>query len=57
MIPNFIVVVNVLLPFFCCHIGLGMPYMCIFVREVVTLLGAITEKMGVKTCLWSELEH
>ena len=47
MTRNFVVVVNVLLPI-CCHFGLGMPYMCIFVREVITLLGAITEKMGVK---------
>ena len=56
MTPTFVVVVSVLLPI-CCHIGLGVPYLCIFVGEVVTLLGANTEKMGVKTCLWSELEH
>ena len=58
MTPNFVVVVNVLLPI-CCHIGWGMPYIyiCIFVREVVTLLGAITETIGVKTCLCSKLEH
>ena len=56
MTPNFVVVVSVLVPI-CCHIGLGMPYLCIFVREVVTLLGAITERMGVKTGLWSVLEH
>ena len=45
MTPSFVVVVSVLLPV-CCHIGRGMPYLCIFVREVVTLLhvGAITEK-------------
>ena len=43
MTPNFVVFVSVLLPI-CCHIGWGMPYMCIFVDEVVTLLGAITDK-------------
>ena len=43
MTPNFVAVVSVLLPI-CCHIGLGMLYLYIFVREVVTLLGAITEK-------------
>ena len=57
MTPNAVAVVSVLLPF-CCHIGWGMPYMCIFVEEVAMLLGAITHgKMGVKTCLRSELEH
>ena len=40
MTPNFVAVVSVLLPI-CCHIGLVMPYLCIFVAEVVTLLGAI----------------
>ena len=39
----FVVVVSVLLPS-CCHIGWGVPYMCIFVEEVITLLGAITDK-------------
>ena len=43
MAPNFVVVVSVLLPI-CCHIGWGMPYLCNFVEEVVTLLGAITDK-------------
>ena len=43
MAPNFVVVVSILLPI-CCHIGWGMPYLCIFVDEVVTLLGAITYK-------------
>ena len=42
-VPNFVVVVSVLLPI-CCHIGWGMPYLCIFVEEVVMLLGAITDK-------------
>ena len=32
------------LPPFCCNIGWGMPYLCIFVQEVVTLLVAITDK-------------
>ena len=36
---------------------LGYAIYVFFVREVVTLLGVITEKMGLKTCLWSELEH
>ena len=52
MTPNFVVVVSV-----CCHIGSGMPYTCIFVEDTVALLGAMADKMGVKTCLWSELEH
>ena len=43
MTPNFVVFVSVLLPI-CCHIGWGMPYLCIFVEEVVTLLGATTDK-------------
>ena len=43
MTPNFVDVVSVLLPM-CCHIGLRMPYMCIFVEEIGTLLGAITDK-------------
>ena len=42
MTPNFVVVVSVLLPI-CCHIGWGMPYLCIFVEEGVALLGAITD--------------
>ena len=37
--PNFVVLVSVLLP-----ICWGMPYLCIFGEEVVTLLGAITDK-------------
>ena len=43
MTPNFVVVVSVLLPFRC-HIGWDMRYLCIFVEEVVTSLGAITDK-------------
>ena len=43
MTPHFVAAVSILLPIYC-HIGLGMPYLCFFVLEVVTLLGAITEK-------------
>ena len=43
MTPTLVVVVSVLPPI-CCHIGWGMPYLCIFVKEVVTFLGAITDK-------------
>ena len=43
MTPDFGVVVSVK-PLICCHIGWGMPYLCIFVKEVVTLSGAITDK-------------
>ena len=35
MTPNFVVFVSALLPI-CCHIGWGMPYLCIFVEENVT---------------------
>ena len=38
MTSNFLVVVSVII---CCHIGWGMPYLCIFVEEVVTLLGQL----------------
>ena len=41
--PDFVVFVSVLLPI-CCHIDWGMPYLCIFNEEVVTLLGTITYK-------------
>ena len=50
MKPNFVVFVSVLLPI-CCHIGWGMPYLCIF-EEIIALLGAITDKW-----VWSQLEH
>ena len=40
---NFVLVASVLLPI-CCHIGWGMPYLCIFVKGVVTLFGAFTDK-------------
>ena len=42
-IPNFVVFVSVLLPIYC-HIAWGIPYLRIFVEEVVTFLGAITDK-------------
>ena len=43
MTPKCVVVISVLLPF-CCHIGSGMPYLCIFVKELVPLLGAMNDK-------------
>ena len=43
MTPNFVTFISVLLPI-CYHIGWGMPHLCIFVEEVVTFLGAITDK-------------
>ena len=43
MTPNFVVVVNVLLPI-CCHIGSGMPHLLIFGEEIVTFSGGITDK-------------
>ena len=55
MTPYFVTIVNVLLPI-CCHIGSGMPNLRIFVEDIVTLSGAMTDKLGEKTCLWSELE-
>ena len=42
MTPNFVAVVSVILPF--CG-RQGMPYMCIFVEEVVSLLGTMTNKL------------
>ena len=42
MTPNF-VAVSVLLPI-CCHIGSGMPYLCIFIGDIFTLLGTKTDK-------------
>ena len=56
MTPNRVAVISDLLSI-CGHICQGMSYMCIFVEEVVPLLGTMTGKMSVKTCLWSELEH
>ena len=46
MTSNFVVVVNVLLPI-CCHIGSGMPYLCIFVEEIVLLLGQMKKHSSV----------
>ena len=43
MIPNFEAVFSVLLQI-CSQIYRGMPYSCIFVEEVVPLLGAMTDK-------------
>ena len=44
MTPNFEAVVSVLLPI-CGQICRGMPYLCIFVEEVVPLLGTMTDKL------------
>ena len=44
MAPNFEAVVGVLLQF-CGQLCRGMPYHCIFVEEVVPLLGALTDKL------------
>ena len=38
MTPNFVVIVSVLLPIYC-HIGSGVQYLCIFVEDVVDILG------------------
>ena len=43
MTPNFVAVISVLLPI-CGHNCQGMPYLCIFVEEVVPLLRTMTEK-------------
>ena len=44
MAPNFEVVVSDLLQI-CGRLCRGMPYPCIFVEEVVPLLGAMTDKL------------
>ena len=44
MARNFEAVVSVLLQF-CGQICRGMPYPCIFVEEVVPLLGEMTDKL------------
>ena len=44
MAHNFEVVVSVLLQI-CCQICRGMPYPCIFVEEIVPLLGTMTDKL------------
>ena len=43
MTPNFEAVFSVLMQI-CSQIYRGMPYSCIFVEEVVPLLGAMTDK-------------
>ena len=42
---NFVVAVSVLQTI-CCHIGSGMPYLCIFVEEVVPLSWVLTLVCG-----------
>ena len=44
MAPNFAAVVSVLLQI-CGQICRGMPYPCIFVEEVVQLIGEMTDKL------------
>ena len=44
MAPNFEAVFSVFLQM-CNQIYRGMPYLCIFVQEVVPLLGAKTDKL------------
>ena len=44
MAPNFEAVFSVLRQI-CSQIFRGMPYLCIFVEEVVPLLGAMTDKL------------
>ena len=44
MAPNFEAIVSVLLQI-CGQICRGMPYPCIFVEEVVPLLGEMTDKL------------
>ena len=46
MAPNFEAVVSVLLQI-CGQLCRGMPYPCIFVEEVVPLLGAMTDKLAL----------
>ena len=43
MAPNVAAIVSVLLPI-CCHIGSGMPYLCIFVEETVPILGSMADQ-------------
>ena len=45
MAPNIVVVVSVLLRLICFHIDWGMPYLCIFAEDVVSVIGAITDKL------------
>ena len=46
MTHNFVVIVIVLLPI-CCHIGSSMPDLRIFVKDIVALLGAMTDKLVI----------
>ena len=46
MAPNFEAVVSVLLHI-CGQLCRGMPYPCIFVEEVVPLLGEMTDKLVI----------
>ena len=46
MVPNFEFVVSVLLQI-CGQICRGVPYPCIFVEEVVPLLGEMTDKLAL----------
>ena len=43
MTPNFVVVVNVLMPV-CCHIRSGMQYLHIFVEEINVFLCEMANK-------------
>ena len=43
MTPYIVAVVNVLLAI-CCHIGLAMPNLSIFVEDIVTLLVTMSYK-------------
>ena len=43
MTPNIVVFINALLQI-CFHVGSGMPYLRIFVEDIVALLGAIVDK-------------
>ena len=51
MAPNFEAVVSVLLQI-CGQLCWGMPYPCIFVEEVVPLLGAMTDKLVLTFVCW-----
>ena len=54
MAPNFEAVGSVLLQI-CGQICRSMPYLCIFVEEIVPLLGAMTEKLVLTfVCCWNK---
>ena len=44
---NLVAAVNDLLPI-CCHIGLGMPNLRLFVEDIVALLCALIDKCVIK---------